>query len=168
MRWIDLDRVNKAIEQSGDTSAPDGRENIRIHSDTLEEKDIVITELMRIFDVSAKEFYAEEFYRGMDRWVQRTRRCLMKGFDVMIITEMREFENVIHHEAVKYFNAHRDVQISEVDVFTVWSCKTLQNYKALVSTDIAGDTTYFEFTFNGDRQQLYMDVYIKEKNECIE
>ena len=86
----------------------------------------------------------------------------------MIITGMREFENVIHHEAVKYFNAHRAVQISEVDVFTVWSCKTLQNYKALVSTDIAGDTTYFEFTFNGDRQQLYMDVYVKEKNQCIE
>ena len=86
----------------------------------------------------------------------------------MIITGMREFENTIHLEAVKYFNAHRKTQISEIDVFTVWSCKTLQNYKALVSTDVTGDTTYFEFTFNGDRQQLYMDVYTKEKNECIE
>lgn len=86
----------------------------------------------------------------------------------MIITGMREFENTIHQEAVKYFNAHRETQISETDVFTVWSCKTLQNYKALVSTDVAGDTTYFEFTFNGDRQQLYMDVYTKEKNERIE
>lgn len=36
MRWIDLDRVNKAIEQSGNTSAPDGRENIRMHSDKVE------------------------------------------------------------------------------------------------------------------------------------
>lgn len=81
----------------------------------------------------------------------------------MTITGMKEFENVIYNEAVKYFNANRKKQITEADVFTVWSCKTLQNYKALVSTNVAGDTTYFEFTYNGDKQQLYMDAYVKEK-----
>lgn len=86
----------------------------------------------------------------------------------MTITGMKEFENVIHNEAVKYFNANREKQITEADVFTVWNCKTLQNYKALVSTNVAGDTTYFEFTYNGDKQQLYMDAYTKEKNVCIE
>lgn len=86
----------------------------------------------------------------------------------MIITGMKEFENITHHEAVKYFNDHRIKDITEADVYTVWSCKTLQNYKALVSTNVAGDTTYFEFTFNGDKQQLYMDVYAKETNKCIE
>lgn len=86
----------------------------------------------------------------------------------MTITGMKEFENVIHNEAVEYFNAHREKQISEADVFTVQSCKTLQNYKALVSTNVAGDTTYFEFTYNGDKQQLYMDAYVKEANLCIE
>ena len=86
----------------------------------------------------------------------------------MIVTGMKEYENIVHHEAMKYFNSHRSIQISEADVFTVWSCKTLQNYKALVSTDVAGDTTYFEFTYNGDKQQLYMDVYTKECNQCIE
>ena len=86
----------------------------------------------------------------------------------MTITGMKEFQNVFHNEATKYFNAHREKQISEADVFTVWSCKTLQNYKALVSTNVAGDTTYFEFTYNGDKQQLYMDAYVKEANQCIE
>ena len=61
----------------------------------------------------------------------------------MTITGMKEFENITHNEAVKYFNANRVKQITEADVFTVWSCKTLQNYKALVSTNVAGDTTYF-------------------------
>lgn len=86
----------------------------------------------------------------------------------MIITEMKEFENITHNEAVKYFNANRVKQITEAYVFTVWSCKTLQNYKALVSTNVTGDTTYFEFTYNGDKQQLYMDAYVKEANKCIE
>lgn len=98
-------------------------------------------------------------------------RCFyakMKGIDIMIITGMKEFENIIHHEAVKYFNENREKKITEADVFTVWSCKTLQNYKALVSTNVAGDATYFEFTYNGDKQQLYMDSYVKEKNACIE
>lgn len=86
----------------------------------------------------------------------------------MTVTGMKEFENIIHAESVKYFNENRDKKISEADVFTVWSCKTLQNYKALTSTNVAGDTTYFEFTYNGDKQQLYMDAYVKEKNVCIE
>lgn len=86
----------------------------------------------------------------------------------MIITGMKEFENICHAELTKYFNANREKHITEGDVFTVWSCKTLQNYKLLCSTNVAGDTTYAEFTYNGDKQQLYMDVYIKEKNICIE
>lgn len=86
----------------------------------------------------------------------------------MTITGMKEFENVAYNEAVKYFNANRVKQITEADVFTVWIGKALQNYKALVSTNVAGDTTYFEFTYNGDKQQLYMDAYVKEANKCIE
>ena len=46
----------------------------------------------------------------------------------------------------------------------VWSCKTLQNYKALLSTAVSGDGIYVEFTYNGDRQELYMDVYHKLLN----
>ena len=86
----------------------------------------------------------------------------------MTITGMKEFENITHNEAAKYFNANRVKQITEADVFTVWSCKVLQNYKALVSTNVAGDTTYFEFTDNGDKQELCMDAYVKEANKCIE
>lgn len=39
-----------------------------------------------------------------------------------------------------YFNSHVDVtdkkQITLDDVFVVWWCKTLQNWKALVSTTV--------------------------------
>ena len=49
----------------------------------------------------------------------------------------------------------------------VWSCKTLQNYKALLSTAVSGDGIYVEFTYNGDKQELYMDVYHKLVNQKI-
>ena len=46
-------------------------------------------------------------------------------------------------------------------------CKTLQNYKALLSTTVSGDGIYAEYTYNGDKQELYEDVYGKLTNQCI-
>lgn len=70
-----------------------------------------------------------------------------------------------------YANAHLDKsdgkQISEEDVFIVWMCKTLQNSKALVSTTLF-DGMYYELTWNGDKQQLYLDAYKKFQNQCIQ
>ena len=73
---------------------------------------------------------------------------------------------------VKYFNEHHDktdakgTDITKDDVFVVWSCKTLQNYKCLVSTTVSGDGIYAEYTYNGDKQELYEDVYKKVTNTC--
>lgn len=68
---------------------------------------------------------------------------------------------------VDYFNEHADVtdgtQITKDDVFIVWFCKTLQNWKALVSTGIS-DGMYYEVTYNGDKQEAYLDVYKKWQN----
>lgn len=69
-----------------------------------------------------------------------------------------------------YFNQHVDVtdgtQITTDDVFIVWFCKTLQNWKALVSTTIP-DGVYYEVTHNGDNGETYLDVYKKWENVCI-
>ena len=45
-------------------------------------------------------------------------------------------------------------------------CKTLQNSKALLSTPVP-DTRYYELTYNGDKEEVYLDAYVKEKNSCI-
>lgn len=53
------------------------------------------------------------------------------------------------------------------NIFVVWACKTLQNYKALLSTTVSGDGIYAEYTYNGDKQELYEDVYGKLTNRRI-
>lgn len=69
-----------------------------------------------------------------------------------------------------YANSHLDksdnAQITEDNVFIVWSCKTLQNNKAMVSTTLL-DSMYYELTYNGDKNELYFDAYKKWENKCI-
>lgn len=71
---------------------------------------------------------------------------------------------------VDYFNSHVDktdgVQISIDNVYVVWFCKTLQNWKALLSTNVP-DGVYYEITHNGDKNETYVDVYKKWENFCV-
>ena len=60
-----------------------------------------------------------------------------------------------------------DHMIEPDDVYIVWMCKTLQNSKALLSTPVP-DTRYYEVTYNGDKCELYLDAYVKEKNICFD
>lgn len=66
----------------------------------------------------------------------------------------------------EYHNAHAKAwgkkQIGIESVFVVWFCKTLQNWKALVSTTVGG--MYYEITHNGDKNETYVDVYTKFEN----
>ena len=57
-------------------------------------------------------------------------------------------------------------ELTPKEMYVVWFCKTLQNWKALVSTDSLGGR-YYEVTYNGDRKETYVDTYIKTNNQCI-
>lgn len=52
------------------------------------------------------------------------------------------------------------------DVYIVWWSKTLQNWKALLSTTVS-DGMYYEVTYNGDKQETYIDAYKKWKNKRV-
>lgn len=71
---------------------------------------------------------------------------------------------------VNYFNSRRDKsdssELKVENVYIVWFSKTLQNWKALVSTTVS-DGMYYEITYNGDRGESYIDAYKKWKNVCV-
>lgn len=49
------------------------------------------------------------------------------------------------------------------EVYIVWFCKTLQHWKALLSTSLP-DGMYYEVTYNGDQDEAYIDAYKKFDN----
>lgn len=54
----------------------------------------------------------------------------------------------------------------EFDVFVVWKCKALQNWKFLISSTLF-DGMYYELTYNGDKSEWYLDAYKKFENRRI-
>lgn len=52
------------------------------------------------------------------------------------------------------------------NIYVVWFCKTLQNWKAMVSTNLP-DNMYYEVTYNGDKKEIYLDAYKKFENKTI-
>lgn len=56
--------------------------------------------------------------------------------------------------------------VPEFTVFVVWFTKTLQNWKAMVSTTLP-DGMYYEVTYNGTAGETYLDAYKKFNNVCI-
>lgn len=65
-------------------------------------------------------------------------------------------------------NATRPVnsQYTLDDMYIVWFCKTLQNWKALVSTDVK-DGLYWEVTYNGTKEELYVDMYTQMEHTVM-
>lgn len=51
------------------------------------------------------------------------------------------------------------------NTFIVWACKTLQNNKAIIATNV--DNCLFEATNNGDAKEVYIDVYDKLDNILV-
>lgn len=85
----------------------------------------------------------------------------------MIITGMTHFQCICKEKLVKWYNSQKqNEKIGLSNVFIVWSCKALQNYKCLASTTVSGDGIYAEYTYNGDKQELYEDIYRKVENTC--
>ena len=79
----------------------------------------------------------------------------------------KEFQEVCLEKAKECFQEQTGQPFEGEKISVVWYCKALQNFKCLIFVYYNGKGLYFEFTFNGDKGELYMDVYTKIKNKCI-
>jgi hypothetical protein len=52
------------------------------------------------------------------------------------------------------------------DIYIVWFCSAVQNWKVLISTNVL-DNCYYEVTYNGEKCEMYVDRYVKEYNVKI-
>lgn len=83
----------------------------------------------------------------------------------------KDFVEKAKQAVVDYFNSQADStdkngRITADEVYVVWLVKALQNNKALLSTTVA-DGMYYEFTWNGDKNEGYLDAYKKWKNVLV-
>ncbi len=83
------------------------------------------------------------------------------------MTDVKFFEfskNAVRNYVINHLD--KSDTVPNFDVYIVWYCKTLQNWKALLSTTLS-DGMYYEFTLNGDKDEAYLDAYKKWDNNCI-
>lgn len=71
---------------------------------------------------------------------------------------------------MNYFNERVEktdpVGVTLENVYVVWFSKTLQNWKALLSTTVP-DGMYYEVTHNGSVGETYIDAYKKWDNVAV-
>ena len=83
-----------------------------------------------------------------------------------------KFRSVAKKAVVEYWNGNSKLvdkfgEITHQKVYVVWQCKAIQNLKALLVVKVEGDGYYFEFTWNGDEAEGYLDVYKKQKHVTV-
>lgn len=77
-------------------------------------------------------------------------------------------DNIAISLVTNYIEKHLDKSDDPVrfEVYTVWKSKVLQNWKYLLSSTLP-DQMYYELTFNGDKNEWYLDAYKKFENVVI-
>lgn len=88
--------------------------------------------------------------------------------------DAREFEAMAKAAVVGYWNEEiipsgivEDKKLIGMEnVIVVWESKVLQSNKAMLIVDSFGPQ-YFEVTYNGDKDEFYVDFYVKKGNMVI-
>lgn len=98
-------------------------------------------------------------YNGNEYFIQTD--LLLKGskfMDEIAISIVRNY--IIEH-------LDKTDEMPTFEVYIVWKCKALQNWKYLLSSSLF-DGMYYELTYNGNKNEWYLDAYKKFENKVIE
>lgn len=77
-----------------------------------------------------------------------------------------EFEVICKNEIIKELSEKYCENYKIEDIHTVWQCKTLQNMKCILC-DSGENLRLYECTYNGNKKELYVDIYIKKCNTKV-
>lgn len=82
---------------------------------------------------------------------------------------MDNMDSTVVNIVRSYIDKHLDKseEHPEYEVYIVWKCKVLQNWKYLLSSTLY-DGMYYEVTYNGDKKEWYVDAYKKFENVVVQ
>jgi hypothetical protein len=94
-----------------------------------------------------------------------------KSEPIMVEVDRNDIETkakilVAHDFTETFFPDVDHIKATAKDFYVVWKVKALQNWKVLISTDIISGQ-YWEVTYNGDKNETYVDHYVKRHNQAI-
>lgn len=75
-------------------------------------------------------------------------------------------KQIVFNYVKNHIDKTDNIKFTLDDVYVVWFCKTLQNWKVLASTTLP-DGIYYEITYNGNTGETYVDVYKKWENYTV-
>ena len=77
----------------------------------------------------------------------------------------KEYLKIVEEE-IKNYDDFFDL---DLEVIQVWYCKTIQNHKGLFILKVEDEILpyFIEATYNGDRNELYLDFYTKKAKQII-
>jgi hypothetical protein len=86
----------------------------------------------------------------------------------MLTRKETNMDNKVLELVRNYILEHLDKSdvTPEFEVYIVWKCKALQNWKYLLSSTLF-DGMYYEMTYNGDKKEWYLDAYKKFENRVV-
>ena len=82
--------------------------------------------------------------------------------DVQFIQKCKE---LVYEYAKKHLDVTDNTEFTIDNVYSVWTCKALRNWKGLFSTSLP-DGRYYDITYNGNTDEIYFDAYKKFENVC--
>lgn len=74
-----------------------------------------------------------------------------------------EYEVICKNALIKILKQKYDEDFKIQDLHLVWYSKALQNHKCVI-VDLKDNQRYYEFTYNGNNEELYVDIYEKQSN----
>lgn len=105
---------------------------------------------------------------GGTRFCPQCREDVKKHWDQKQLVDVETPPDKARRMVFEYKKARMEVTDTHVkfnyeDTYVVWFAYVLGNWKALVSTTLP-DEMYYEVTFNGQKNELYLDAYKKFDN----
>lgn len=77
-----------------------------------------------------------------------------------------EFEVICKNEIIKELKEKYNENYKIEELHLVWFSKTLQNFKCCIC-DLKSNNRYYECTYNGNKKELYVDIYDKVYNTKV-